>query len=257
MITVQVAIFLSLLMTILNCCSYVASGVYLPLLTGVVTGIVLGNPAVGLQVGATCTLMSLGFYTYGGAAIPDYSMGAVFGVVIAIQTGAYSQGIIIASVVGLLGTWFNILQGMLATAFLHAGEKSLAKNNIRGFELWHLNGLWTVFVTCFIPIFVGLLFVNQYTLLSNFMSQYSWIEGGLNVIGEMLPAVGFGLLLSYMDIKKYWPFLMIGFVMYAYMNVKTMGLALLGIALAYIFAFMLKKNDGSDNREVLSDGQNK
>jgi len=245
-----VALLLAIVITALNCCSYVASGVYIPLLTGVLTGVVLGNPALGLEVGATCTLMSIGFYTYGGTVTPDYAMGAVFGVVIAAQSGDYSQGIIIGSIVALLGAWFNIIQGMLATVFMHAGEKSLAKNNLKGFELWHLGGIWTVVITSFIPIFVGLLFVNQYAVISNFVANYAWIESGLNVIGEMLPAVGFGLLLSYMDIKKYWPFLLIGFVMYAYLGIKTLGLALLGIALAYIFTYMLKKNDSDADEEA-------
>jgi PTS system mannose-specific IIC component len=42
-----------------------------PLLLGFIAGIFVGDINIGLQVGATCALMALGFYTYGGATMPD------------------------------------------------------------------------------------------------------------------------------------------------------------------------------------------
>ncbi len=38
-----------------------------------------------------------------------------------------------------------------------------------------------------------------------------------------------------MDLKKYWPFFIIGFVLYAYANMGTVALALVGLAAASFF----------------------
>ena len=221
--------------------SYVFSGFWTPLLTGAMAGIFIGHPEVGLQVGATCSLMSIGFYTYGGAVTPSYGLGAIFGTVVAVQSGNYNQGIVVGSVVALLGSWFDILQGLMATGFIHGADKALAKNNIRGFEAWHLNGMWTIQICNFVPVFVGMLFIDKYQLIVDFVNQYSWFEQGISVVGSVLPAVGFAMLLSYMDIKRFWPFMIIGYVLFAYLKLPTLGLALLGTALAYIYAFKLEK----------------
>ena len=63
------------------------------------------------------------------------------------------------------------------------------------------------------------------------------------VIGKALPAVGFALLLSYMDIKNFWPFMLIGYALYAFMGVPTLGLAIIGIALGYLFTNFMKKEE--------------
>ena len=38
-----------------------------------------------------------------------------------------------------------------------------------------------------------------------------------------------------MDIKKYWPFMIVGYVMFAYMGVGTLGLALVGAAAGALY----------------------
>jgi PTS system mannose-specific IIC component len=55
------------------------------------------------------------------------------------------------------------------------------------------------------------------------------------VVGSALPAVGFALLLSYMEIKVYWPYMLVGFVLFAYLGIPTVGLAIIGIAAAGLY----------------------
>ena len=69
------------------------------------------------------------------------------------------------------------------------------------------------------------------------------MKNGLAVIGKALPAVGFALLLSYMDIKGYWPFLLLGYALFAFMGVPTLGLALIGIAAGALFTGKARKKE--------------
>lgn len=80
-------------------------GVYTPLFAATVTGALLGNIELGLTVGATLQLMTLGVATYGGATIPDYLSGAIMGTAYAIISGEGAEyGIALAVPIGLLLT---------------------------------------------------------------------------------------------------------------------------------------------------------
>jgi PTS system mannose-specific IIC component len=54
-------------------------------------------------------------------------------------------------------------------------------------------------------------------------------------VGTALPAVGFALLLSYMEIGTYWPYMLVGYALFAFMKVPTVGLAIIGIAAAGLY----------------------
>lgn len=220
-------------------------GVLTPLLFGFITGVIVGDVNLGLSVGATCTLMDLGFYTYGGATTPNYIVGAIFGVVIAQRSGDITQGIVVGSIVALLMSWFDIFGRMATTVFQHAGDNALANRNIPAFERSHLLGTTTWFLGRFIPVFVGMLFIDKYDIMSNFIQNYAWMQSGLSVIGKALPAVGFALLLSYQDIRRYWPFMVLGYSLFAFMGVPTLGLAVIGVAAGAIF-IMYRNNPAGE-----------
>lgn len=223
--------------------SLAMGGLYTPLLFAFVTGLIVGDVQVGLQVGATCALMALGFYTYGGATTPDYNVGAMFGVLVAVQTGDIQQGIVIGSVIALLMSWFDILGRAATTVFQHGGDRALAKRNVKSFERWHLLGTMGWFWSRFIPVFIGVMFIDKYQYIADFIANYGWIKVGLSVIGKCLPAVGFALLLSYMDIKNYWPFMLLGYALFAFMGVPTLGLAIIGIVAGALYTGAIKKKE--------------
>lgn len=207
-------------------------GIRTTLITGVLAGALTGDVNMGFQVGATCLLMSIGFYTYGGATIPDYITGTLFGTVVGAKTGSYEDGILVSSSLALLMTQMDILGRASTTLFQHLGEAALAKNNIKKFERVTLAGVLPWALSRMIPTVIGLIIVDHIVDLVNFANSVVWIQKGLAVVGGLLPAVGFALLLSYMDLTKYWPFLLVGFVLYAYAGMGTIALALIGLAAA-------------------------
>ena len=210
-------------------------GVRTALLSGVISGLVVGDVALGFEIGATCLLMSVGYYTYGGATTPDYVTGAIFGVVVAKNTGSYDVGLAISITLSLLMTQMDILGRASTTVFQHLADAALAQNNIKKFEVWTVLGTLPWILSRFVPVFVGILLVDQLEGFANFATSVAWVSNGLAVVGKALPAVGFALLLSYMDIKKYWPFMIVGYVLFAYMGVGTSGLALIGAAAGALY----------------------
>jgi Phosphotransferase system, mannose/fructose/N-acetylgalactosamine-specific component IIC len=210
-------------------------GIRTALISGVVAGIIVGDVTLGFEIGATCLLMSIGFYTYGGATIPDYVTGAMFGTVVAKETGSYDVGLTVAVTLSLLMTQMDILGRASTTVFQHLADKALANNSIKKFEIWTLAGTLPWILSRAVPVFVGILMIDSVADIANFATSFKPVSDGLQVVGRALPAVGFALLLSYMDLKKYWPFMVLGYVMFAYMGVGTIGLALIGAAAGALF----------------------
>jgi PTS system mannose-specific IIC component len=218
-----------------------------PLTFVFITGLVLGDPATGLAVGSICALMALGFYTYGGATVPDYNIGGMFAVIIASRMGggvdAVTQGVVIGSIVALLMTWFDILGRGTTTVFQHGGDRALARNDIKSFQRWHLMGTIPWFLSRAIPVFIGAMLIDNYVVIQEFVETYAWFRLGMQAIGRSLPAVGFALLLSFMEIKRFWPFLLLGYALFAYMSVPTLGLAIVGVAAGALFTQFGKKKE--------------
>jgi len=214
-----------------------------PLLLGFLSGILVGNVSLGLSIGATCALMALGFYTYGGATTPDYNVGAIFAVYYCATVAKgeaptaelIQSGIVIGSIIALLMSWFDILGRAATTVFQHVGDRALARKSLKGFERAHLLGTIPWFLGRFIPVFFGMLFIDRADAIQNLVNNFAWAQHGLSVIGAALPAVGFALLLSYMDLKKYWMYMLLGYALFAYMGVPTIGLAIIGAVAAGLY----------------------
>ena len=213
-----------------------------PLFYGLIAGILVGDISLGLQIGAICALLGIGFYMYGGATVPDFSIGAIFGVFMAIQVGSSAsleavtnQVIPIITAIALLMSLFDILGRALTTIFQHGGDNALAKRNLASFQRWHLAGTIPWGLSRAIPVFIGMLFIDRYQVLATAIDNIAWLQRGLGVVGKSLPAVGFALLISYMDIKTYWPYMLAGYVLFAFLGLPTVGLALIGVAAAGLY----------------------
>ena len=61
----------------------------------------------------------------------------------------------------------------------------------------------------------------------------AWVTSGLSIAGGILPVIGMAALLSYMPVKQYASFLVVGFALSAYFGVGILPIAMIGGAAAY------------------------
>jgi mannose/fructose/N-acetylgalactosamine-specific phosphotransferase system component IIC len=210
-----------------------------PLIAGTVAGVIVGDPTLGLAIGGTLELTALGVYTYGGATIPDYPTGAIVGTALAAAaSGGFSQQLAIGLTIGIpaavLLAALDPIGRFLPVFWIHAADRAAAEGDSRRITLLQ----WTAFLPWalvrFIPTFVavqaGRSVVND---IQNAI-PHGFILG-MTLVGGMLPAVGFAMLLRIMPVGRYWYFLPIGFVLFAYLQVPLQGIAIWGVAVAAIF----------------------
>ena len=203
-----------------------------PAITGLIVGLIMGDVKTGLLVGGTLQLMTLGIGSYGGATIPDYATATIIAGALAISTG---QGIDFAIGIGvpaaLLLVQLDVVARMSNVFFQHRAERYAEERKYGKIELMNVLGLSTWMISRFVPIFICLFFGES--LVQKLLEiSPDWLMGGLRVAGGVLPALGVALLLKYLPVKAYAPYLIIGFVLVAYLNMPMLGVALVGFAVA-------------------------
>lgn len=218
--------------------------IWQPVVIGGLAGFILGDIKSGLFIGGSLQLMILGIGSFGGAAIPDYATASLVGTYVAIYTGQPAQiGTMIGIPVAIMMVHLDVIKSTVNIWFLHKSETALKENKDYKFriELNHwLGGLLTMAVTG-IPVTLAVLIGPDFVkLLIEHTPQ--WIMGSMNVAGGLLPVIGVGLLLCYLPTKEYFPCLIVGFFLAAYLKIPILGIAVLGVAWGLIVYKNLNKN---------------
>jgi PTS system mannose-specific IIC component len=207
-----------------------------PLIAGFGAGILVGDVQTGMVVGGTLELMALGVYTYGGATIPDYTVGAILGTYFGKALG-FEGGIALAIPAALLLTQVDILNRFLNFIFVHKADAYAEAGDAAGFDrmmVLYSHMIWGL--SRAIPVFLAVAFgEGLVTAISNFFEANPWFNKGITTTGGILPAIGFAMLLKIMPVERYPAFLLLGFVMYAYLKIPLVGIALAGFAIALVY----------------------
>ncbi|MDK2980322.1 MAG: mannose system component [Chloroflexota bacterium] len=210
-----------------------------PLIAGFVTGLIVGDVKTGMLIGGTLELMALGVYTYGGATIPDYMTGAILGTYFG-KGGNFDVGIALAIPAALLMTQVDVLNRFLNFVFVHRADRYAEAGDDKGFDrmmAWTSHMIWGF--SRAIPVFLAIAFGEPVVKsISAFFESYPWINKGITAAGGLLPAIGYAMLLKILPVDKYPAFLLLGFVLFAYLKMPLLGIALFAVAVAGIFQYV-------------------
>jgi PTS system mannose-specific IIC component len=202
-------------------------------LNGLVTGVIMGDVATGFYLGGTYELMNIGLNPLGGSTVPNYNMGVVVGVAFGAVAGL-ETGMAVGIVVATLASTLDVLAKMGGSFFLHKAQGALGEKNFNGMMKWIRLGLWPrILLDATIPLII--LFIAGAPIVEAINNVIpAWLLSGFKNAGNMLPAIGFAILLRSMNLKGNFQYVIIGFVLYAYFSVGALGAALVGVALAMI-----------------------
>lgn len=208
----------------------VAGGV---VLNGLVTGAIMGDVATGFYLGGTYELMNIGLNPLGGSTVPNYNMGVVVGVAFGAVTNL-ETGMAVGIVVATLASTLDVFSKMIGSFFLHKAQNDVRAKKFQSAISWIHIGLWPrILLTSTIPLLI--LFIAGSPIVEAINNVIpAWLLNGFKNAGNVLPAIGFAILLRSMNLKGNFQYVLIGFVLYAYFKIGALGAALVGIALAMI-----------------------
>lgn len=202
---------------------------------GLFVGLVLGNPAIGMEVGATLSLMSLGVVGLGGASVPNYHITTFVTTIVAIQLNQpIATGMAIGLPVAMLSVYLDIVIKTIGTTLAAKGQELIAEGEFeRGLKLPLLTAVMNALQWA-LPIAI-VIFAGQGVVETIVNIMPAWLYNGLNVAGKLLPVTGMAMLINYMPIDKHWQYLILGFVLYSYVGLSILPIGLIGLVLAVIY----------------------
>ena len=221
-----------------------------PLVLGPLVGMVLGDITQGIIIGGTLELIFMGNIKVGAAIPPDVITGGVLGTAFAIISGkgpaiALAIAVPVSILAEMVISGLFVLRAILNKRF----DKYADEGDYKGVQRLHiLSGLLR-------PLFMGFLILLALQLGAGAMKSFldmipDWVQSGLKVAGNMLPALGFALLMNLMFNKKVAPYFFLGFMLAAYLKLPVIAIGGLGVIIAFIITQnMAKPADDDDDTE--------
>ncbi|MGQ7321305.1 PTS mannose/fructose/sorbose/N-acetylgalactosamine transporter subunit IIC [Streptococcus suis] len=208
-----------------------------PVFAGFISGLIMGDMATGLAIGASLQLMVLGVGTFGGASRIDATSGAVLATAFSVSQGIDPELAVstIAVPVAALLVYTDIAGRFSTTFFAHRVDAAIERFDYAGIERNYLLGAIPWALSRALPVFLALAFGGGFVeAMVNTIEQYKWIAAGLTLAARMLPGLGFAILLHYLPLKRNLHYLAVGFALTAmltvlYGNVSALGGAVAGI----------------------------
>ncbi len=228
-------------------------GLSRPLLTGMLTGLVLGDMTQGIMIGATLQLIFMGINGVGAAVPPDQTIGTVIATAFAILSGEGAEiALTLAIPVAVAAQALDIFGRTFCTVLIHMADKFAQKGEYRKLEMAHYAGLLVHFARVSVIVFPAIYFGVD--AVQNFIAMVPQpVLRGLEVSGGMLPAVGFGMLLTMLDIPYLFPFYFIGFALATFGGFSTIGVTMVAVCVALVIDYYKRNRGSSDNGSTARD----
>jgi len=202
---------------------------------GFIVGAILGNPAVGIEIGATLSLMSLGVVGLGGASVPNFHITTFVATIVAVQLNEpIATGMAVGLPVAMLSVYLDILIKTIGTGIAARAQQYIEKGEFdKGIRLPLVIAFMNYFQWA-LPVAI-VIFAGQGVVQAIVNIMPEWLYNGLNVAGKLLPVTGMAMLINYMPIDKHWQYLLLGFVLYSYLKLSVLPIGMIGLVFALIY----------------------
>ncbi len=211
-----------------------------PLVAGALTGLLLGDMTQGIIVGASLQLIFMGIGGVGAAVPPDQTIGSVVATAFAILSGQGTEiALALAVPVAIGAQALDIFGRTFTTVFIHMADGFASKGEYRKLEMAHYAGILVHFVRVSVLVFPAIYF--GVGAVESFIAVIpEAVLRGLEVSGGLLPAVGFGMLLTMLNIPHLFPFFFIGFALATFGGFSTVGITMVAVCIALVLDYYKK-----------------
>lgn len=214
-----------------------------PLISGIMVGLILGDPVKGCIVGAAINVTYLAQITAGGAQTMDEGLAGTVGTALAIISNT-SAGVAVtlAVPISLLGNllWMVYMTGDIF--IVHRMDKVAASGDIKKIIFYNIVPS-QIFKCIIYTIPVAIVVFSGSGAVTNMLNalQGTPVIDVLSTIGTILPALGiamnFKAILSNTGVKAYL-YMLLGFILSIYLNLPMVVIGVVAVILA-----LLQKDD--------------
>jgi fructoselysine/glucoselysine PTS system EIID component len=227
-----------------------------PLVLGPLVGLVLGDLTQGVMIGATLELIFMGNIKVGAAIPPDIITGGVLGTAFAILSHK-GPAIALALAVPISILSEMVISGLFVfrAIFNKKFNQYAQEGDYRKIQRLH------IFSGLLKPLLMGIIIFIALELGTNAVKSFldlipPWVQSGLQVAGNMLPALGFALLINLMFNKRVAPYFFLGFMLAAYLKLPIIAIGGLGVIIALIVTQTPPKPVSDDDFDIEESAEN-
>ncbi|EFA26493.1 PTS system sorbose-specific iic component [Pediococcus acidilactici 7_4] len=174
-----------------------------PVVTGFLVGLVFGDVTQGLIIGATLELAFMGLMGVGATVPPDEIIGGILATALALKNGyGVSVALTLVLPIATLGLLVkNLLYVVIFPAMAHRADKLASQGEVNKAADMHLWASITRVVM--MTIVTTASFALGSGLVSDFVKLIpKALVDGITITTEILPAVGFAMLINMSFSKK-------------------------------------------------------
>ena len=216
-----------------------------PLVCGMITGLILGDPVQGAVIGGTINLVYLGFMSAGGSMPADMGLAGVLGTAYAIVGGLDAEtALALAVPIGILGTIVWAGRMTFDSFFVHIADNYIEKGEYN--KIWRANVLFPQ-IMCFcmtaIPCALAAYFGSAYIqgILDMLSGKVLTI---FQIIGGLMPALGIAITLQYIFKGESKVFLFAGFLLAVYSGLPLLTLGIIALLVAVVYVQITGQMEG-------------
>ena len=213
-----------------------------PIVLAPIVGLVLGDLPTGIIVGGSFELIFIGAAAIGGAVPPNIVLATVIGTSFAIESGGGVKTALLVGVpAAVVAASFELFAKGGSSFLVHWADKYAKTANGRAITgvVWAGNALH--FFSYAVPAFLALYFgQGAVQALTDALSGQA--NDGLLAAASLLPAVGFGILLTVLYNRALFPLFLVGFALAAYAGFTVIGIVLLAVSVMLFQYFRTRQS---------------
>lgn len=215
-----------------------------PVVIGVFVGLLTGNMTLAMQIGAGLQLVYLGVTSTPGGNVPsDPALAGCIAIPLGVMANmAPEVAIALAIPFGVLGVFVDQLRRSTNAIWVHMADNYAEKANTKGilmaaFLFPAIAGFIIRFPIVFAIDYFG---VEAVEALLKILPP--WLMHSFEIMGGILPALGFAITLTVIGKKNLVPFFIVGFFAVMYLGLDTMAVAIFATCVALLLnLFTLKE----------------
>ena len=214
----------------------ISSALLQPATLGVFVGLITGNMVLSMQIGAALQLVYLGVTSTPGGNVPnDPALAGCIAIPLGVMSGMTPElAVALAVPFGVIGVFVDQLRRTTNAIWVHMADKYAEEANCAGiyrcaYLFPALMGFAIRFPIVFVIDFFGAEWANGLIAALPDVLLHSF-----EVMGGILPALGFALTIMVIGKKELIPFFFLGYFAVAYLNIPVMGMAIFGLVIALV-----------------------
>ena len=217
-----------------------------PVVIGVFVGLLTGQMYDAMVIGGAMQLVYLGVTSTPGGNVPnDPALAGCISIPIGVLSGMSPEvAISLAVPFGIIGAFVDQLRRTTNTIWVHKADKFAENGDTKGifrcaYVYPSIMGFIIRFPIVFIICFFGVDFAEK--LLEVIPD---WLLNSFEIMGGILPALGFAITLQAIGKKQLLPFFIIGYFMVKFSSMGVMGVAVFAVSIAMLlYLFLYRKEE--------------